>query len=393
MKPWAILYERSYTSNETEIVWAYGITGDEFPSVALNLVLALQELGLQLYGSGVATVEFPSSKPFHTEQLFIVNLSDVFLFLISDLRALVHLMPHISLPSLLEDQLKAVLIAHGSNIFASQNTKAKTREEEVEVVSMFRYVLSLLKRSDTHLMVDEQTFSLSPLTLPELLMFHLFLREHFNKFSLASDYWAIMAPVDGSQVDYQHHYLRDNVFLTTSLLSALTLYCDFVFGMFPSRVSFGSQEIQDITFIVSGRRFLALNNARKVVADPEFRESWLKLGSVKEVLQEDFVQFLKSQVSVLVEDRLPSDFASLTQMVQRLIQGGESIDIIRGVGPKTTEILAKQGISSLSELALLSDQQLKTLAKAEPSVLSVRKMKKWQGEANRLLRTRRSFHL
>src|SRR3972149_478925 len=80
---WAIFIEQEI------IKWTYGIpdTNQEFLDTTVRFLSSLQQIGRELYEQGVTSIQFerPVNKEIATNEIFIINLSDQFFFVISDI--------------------------------------------------------------------------------------------------------------------------------------------------------------------------------------------------------------------------------------------------------------------------------------------------------------------
>ena len=86
IRHWALFIE-----GPDEIKWSFGMPDNdenlEFQSTTVRFIQSLQAIGKELYsGEGVASIKLanPSKSPLMANEIFIVNLSDQFFFIISD---------------------------------------------------------------------------------------------------------------------------------------------------------------------------------------------------------------------------------------------------------------------------------------------------------------------
>ncbi|MHA2364060.1 MAG: hypothetical protein ACXAC7_08875 [Candidatus Hodarchaeales archaeon] len=396
MNPWAILFE------EDEIIWSFGVNEADFPAHAKNLVLALQEFGQNLWGQGVTTVEFSyglqkqEPSDFFTgpipDQLFVVNLSDYFLLLISDVTAVVSIMPFINLHPDMDDLLRSVLIGQGVNIFANLMLRAEVKKEELEIERLFRKILRLSGRKDSKQLVIKGNFTLSPLTIPELLLFHAFLRDHFHTLSVAKnlEHWALMAHNTGSEIKLIYNISADKSVLLSGLLSAFIKYTQFAFGIIPTRMVFGSIDLQDIRIFASPNYFIAMNNAEKVLIDAKFKKSFsfLHIEDRNEVTP-FIVPFLQFESSRLIQKRLMTDYPALIVLYERLRHESDVLTNIRGIGPKIEKLLFQAGIKNISVFVKLDLKKLQAIIDENPNErkLTLKKLLNWQNQGRRILKS------
>lgn len=396
MTPWAILFEQK------EIIWSFAVDEENFPERARNLIMGIQDFGQTLYGEGVTMVEFePVAQKISSlnnlgvpppDQLFVVNLSDYFLLLISDLPSLTAIMPYIDLHQDMNDLLRSVLVAQGTNIYANLMLKAKNNKEEAEIDHLFRKIIFMTGRKDANKLIINGSCSLSPLVITELLLFHTFLREHFHTLSVARnlEQWAIMSHKNGTELKYYYNISVDRAILLSGLLSAFINYTQYVFDIVPTRMIFGSTELQDIRIFASNEYFLAVNNPEQLLIDNKFQKTFDRLyPEDKNEIIPRLIPFLQLETGKLIQKRLTTDFPTLLQLYKSLRQDKEILTNIRGIGSINQSKLQKSGVLNISQLVKLDLKELKVISSqtGNSKDLKFSKLLKWQEAGRRILKS------
>src|SRR3990172_6093648 len=200
---WAIFIEQEI------IKWTYGIpdTNQEFLDTTVRFLSSLQQIGRELYEQGVASIQFerPVNKEIATNEIFIINLSDQFFFVISDISITARLLAKETIPYDIQQILCAVLVGQGAILYSYLKEGESTLDYSTD--ETYRSVLTSINVPyDLDSLVSDGRCSLSPLKLEELLLFHYLLRNKLETKFTAKDRtkkmpsWALMVDRDGLDV-------------------------------------------------------------------------------------------------------------------------------------------------------------------------------------------------
>ena len=80
LENWALFVEG------TEVKWTFGNPSSEFIEIVSNFLMGLGNLGKELFGEGIASIQFdlPKHSGMKSSEIFIVSLEDQFFLIISD---------------------------------------------------------------------------------------------------------------------------------------------------------------------------------------------------------------------------------------------------------------------------------------------------------------------
>ena len=124
IRNWALFIE-----GPDDIRWSFGMPNDtnkdnlEFQLTTVRFIQSLQAIGKELYSGehGVASIKLanPSKSPLMANEIFIVNLSDQFFFIISDLAVTSRLIAVKGIPFDIEQIIRAVLVGQAAILYAT----------------------------------------------------------------------------------------------------------------------------------------------------------------------------------------------------------------------------------------------------------------------------------
>jgi hypothetical protein len=273
MKHWALFIEID------QIKWSFGIQeNEEFKNTTVGFIQSLQAIGRELYEQGVASIKLDASQPdlFSTKEIFIVNLSDQFFFIISDLQVTSKLIfETTTIPFEVEQIINAVLIGQAAIIYSF--LKENEYNANYSTDDIFRDLLTSMKLSyDLDFLVANGRCSLSPLNFQELLLFHYLLRNYFESSLRTSslekrDSWAIMVNKDGTDIPLSYLSPKDPLLLG-NFLGAVYSYTQALFGVKPSALVFGGSDLIFLQYFGGKNYFLCASNPETIFNDETFLE-------------------------------------------------------------------------------------------------------------------------
>ena len=151
---------------------------NEFQKTTVNFIQSLQAIGRELYSEGVASIklENPTRSNLAVNEIFIVNLSDQFFFIISDLEVTTKLIDLTEeIPFEVEQVICAVLVGQAAILYSTLIIDQEKFKFEIDDV--YKNILRQIevdKNHDLNDLVDRGRCSLSPLKMTELLLFHYY---------------------------------------------------------------------------------------------------------------------------------------------------------------------------------------------------------------------------
>jgi hypothetical protein len=374
---------------------------NEFEKTTVNFIQSLQAIGRELYSEGVASIklENPTKSFLAVNEIFIVNLSDQFFFIISDLQVTTKLIDLLEdIPFEVEQVICAVLVGQAAILYSTLVIDQDKFGFNIDDIykSILRQI-EIDKFHDLNDLVDRGRCSLSPLKMTELLLFHYllrnFLEQHFLKMN--SNAWAIMVDKNGTDIPLSYLPPKDP-YLLGNFLGVIYSYVQGLFGVRPSAIVFGGTELIFLQFFSSGNNyFLAASNPKLLVRTQMFIDLLGKIpeNKVQEVLisiKNFIIELTLLDLSQVLER---TDFASLTKMLienKKITITGYTLLDLPGIGKKTQKILNKYNIFTLKDLNEFdfkgnehNDELL--------SIFNAKKIIKWKEEAIKLLSKNNGF--
>ncbi|MFW9928239.1 MAG: hypothetical protein ACFFD1_02495 [Candidatus Thorarchaeota archaeon] len=306
MQHWAIFIEID------EVKWSFGIKGNqEFLDTSVRFIQSLQAIGRELYEQGVASIKLATTQGefLSTKEVFIINLSDQFFFIISDLFITSKLIAETTtIPYDIEQIICAVLVGQAAIIYSY--LKQNEFDSGYDTDGIFRSLLAKMKLPyDLDSLVADGRCSLSPLNFQELLLFHYFLRNYFelqllNTTSNKKDSWAIMVDKDGTDIPLSYLTPKDPLLLG-NFLGAIYSYVQALFGVKPQALVFGGHELIFLQYFGGKKYFLAASNPKVIFSDKMFTKLLTSIPSEKlEDITSAINEFIIQSSSIVFEENL-----------------------------------------------------------------------------------------
>ena len=295
---WAIF------AKETEIMWHFGDLTPDFMENTVNFLNGLDNMGKELFGSGVAsiTLDQKSNKAVTASEIFVVSLASTFFFIASDPLVTMRLIYHQDLPDILEDQMRSVLIGQATNLYANLYTESSGNGKKVD--DLFWTVLHEIGyNKDVKNVVEGGRCSFSEFPLVEMLLFHFQLRKLFSEKLPESDAWAIIADESGPI-----HLKYGNMTNATSLagyLAVLYMFCKELFDSSPKSLVFGGDTLFPLEVVKGEEVFLSLTRWDTLFKDEKFLKELNKLDDdILSQLSLSLSEFLAEKLSITVKEEL-----------------------------------------------------------------------------------------
>lgn len=412
LRNWALFIEGD------QVKWTFGLSGDlssppeegqdegtneqitddqEFQLTTVRFIQSLQAIGRELYDNGVASIKLahPSRSTLMANEVFIVNLSDQFFFIISDLTVTARLIQNQETPFEVEQIINAVLVGQASILYS---TLILVQDEGgYDTDQIFRELLVTLevdKRHDLQDLVHNGRCALSPLRMDELLLFHYLLREYFesriHQVSITSKAWALMVDSSGTDIPLSWMPPKDP-YLLGNFLGAIYSYVQALFGTKPAAIVFGGADLIYLQFFGGTKYFLAASNPQTLAKDPDFVRMIMQVPSEKFKDIEDAVhEFILSQVVQLVKQKLTDEpLGSLLTFYQEVNRGRfvvheKQLKDVRGIGPHARDQLALADVHSLEDLVVTDNASILAQLPNDTHV-TPKRLNRWREEANQLL--------
>lgn len=408
IRHWALFIEGD------RISWSFGIPdsdpeGLEFQQTTLGFIQSLQAIGRELYkGEGVASIKLanPTSRStLMANEIFIVNLSDQFYFIISDLAVTARLIAIKGLPDDIEMLIRAVLVGQASILYSTLMMDEK--KEGFVTDEIFKEIILALEVTKRGIaieeLVDTGRVSLSSLTMTELLLFHYLLRDYLESnrlnVSLSGQAWAIMVDSSGTDIPLTWQSPKDP-YLLGNFLGAIYSYVQALFGTKPSAIVFGGgHELILLQFFGGKNYFLAASNPQALIRDSGFIQKLKQVPNNKfqdiEIVIKEFIikQTLDRLADVLINKKY-TNLIALFQNIDSTYFKWRELNLldISGLGKQGKQFLESQGIDSLE---LFQQRDCDLLAQNLPtnSRISLKSLKKWQNDAKKLLEKTGGFEI
>lgn len=387
-----------------EVKWTYGITieGDptseqiEFQNTTVNFIQTLQAIGRELYSEGVASIKLDKTAESHSSlltvnEIFIINLSDQFFFIISDLDVTSRLIRTKKIPFDIEQIIIAVLVGQAAILYATLITNQEAYNYDTDKI--FRNILTILeidKRHDLEDLVDRGRCSLSPLDVTELLLFHYMLRNYLEtNATITINPWAIMVDKSGTDIPLSWLPPKDP-YLLGNFLGAIYSYVHGLFGVRPSSITFGGHELTILQFYGGSNYFLAASNPKNLFLDPKFisrleqipKSKFIDIvPSIKLFVITILLQYISDLFSITDYDNLIKIIHSpIYNPTNKIIENNFKLIDIPGIGNKTVLQLNDLDIHSIKDLIEYPTNKFSSLSKnkAKKLLYVINNIKKWK---------------
>ena len=314
VRNWALFIEID------QVKWSFGIdeSSQEFLDTTVRFIQSLQAIGRELYEQGVASIklERPAQDLLNTHEIFIINLSDQFFFIISDLPVSVRLIHEDIIPYELMQIICAVLVGQAAILYSYLKEEETKRSYSTDdIFSSILRTIGIKHNLDD--LVSDGRCSLSSLNFQELLLFHYLLRNHFeNEFIIQettkrSSSWAIMVDKDGLDIPIAYLSPKDPLILG-NFLGAIYSYVQALFGVKPAVLVFGGYELIYLSFFGGKNYFLAVSNPIALFQDTMFNELCKSIPQTKWIdLVPAIKEYLVKQISAKFEHDIRKDVENL----------------------------------------------------------------------------------
>ncbi len=259
---WALFVEG------TTIKWTFGNPGVEFQDVVSNFLMGLGNLGKELFGEGIASINFDLKKHsgHKASEIFIVSLQDQFFLIISDPAVTLMLINSKGgIPDDIKQTMTAVLVGQASILYANSVTDADD-DARVSIESHFQDII--LDINEKYLEGDLITSIVGPfgsnfsiLSFEECLLLHYYLRKHAERTMKQNKDagWALIANLDGWNIPFSYNLKNEGIW--AGFFAAIVGFIHSLFDSKPKYISFGSTEIKKLRFVYGKKFFLAIDTS------------------------------------------------------------------------------------------------------------------------------------
>ena len=313
---WALFVEG------TEVKWTYGNPSVEFLEIVSNFLMGLGNLGKELFGEGIASIQFdlPKFEGVQQSEIFIVSLKDQFFLIISDPAVTLLLInAEGGIPDEIKVIMKAVLVGQASILYANAVTDA---EDEVKESIDRHFQNILLDINDKYLegdiintIVGIYGSNFSILSFEECLMLHYYLRKHAERTQVAKPAgWAMIANLEGWEVPLAYNLTKEGIW--AGFFSAIIGFIHSLFESKPRSITFGSTAIHKLRFIYGDKYyFMAIDTSfvsdlllQKRFQSELFNTSYAILkdmsSGIKSLIIEEILQYNEDKLNDLSVETL-----------------------------------------------------------------------------------------
>ena len=313
---WALFVEG------TEVKWTYGNPSVEFLEIVSNFLMGLGNLGKELFGEGIASIQFdlPKFEGIQQSEIFIVSLKDQFFLIISDPAVTLLLInAEGGIPDEIKVIMKAVLVGQASILYANAVTDA---EDEVKESIDRHFQNILLDINDKYLegdiintIVGIYGSNFSILSFEECLMLHYYLRKHAERTQVAKPAgWAMIANLEGWEVPLAYNLTKEGIW--AGFFSAIIGFIHSLFDSKPRSITFGSTAIHKLRFIYGDKYyFMAIDTSfvsdlllQKRFQSELFNTSYAILkdmsSGIKSLIIEEILQYNEDKLNDLSVETL-----------------------------------------------------------------------------------------
>ncbi|MHA2225685.1 MAG: hypothetical protein ACXAC8_10805 [Candidatus Hodarchaeales archaeon] len=257
---WALFIER------TEVKWTFGNINLEFQNIVSNFVIGLGNLGEELFGEGIASINFDLRKfsGFKASEIFIVTLQDQFILLISDPSTTLLLIDSQGgIPDDIKEMMTAVLVGQASILYANMISEVDQDRKNL-VEKLFQDIIldindSYLKEEILQTIVGRSGSNFSILTFEECLLLHYYLRKYAVPASeyLTPSGWCLISHTGGGEVPFSFNI--DDDLVISGYFSAIIGFIHSLFDSKPKSIAFGSTQIRRVRFVYGKQYFMAID--------------------------------------------------------------------------------------------------------------------------------------
>ena len=306
---WALFVEG------TQIKWSFGHPSSEFQEVVSNFLMGLGNLGKELFGEGIASINFDLRKHsgMKASEVFIVSLQDQFFLIISDPAVTLMLITaQEGIPEHIKDIMTAVLVGQASILYANSVSDADPetkRKIEKDFQDIILDINPNYQDETLNAIVGEYGSNFSVLTFEECLLLHYYLRKQAERASYtAPSGWAMIANLEGWEVPLSYNLTKEGIW--AGFFAAIVGFIHSLFESKPKYISFGSTEIQKLRFIYGEKYFMAIDTS--FVSDLLLKKDFQKelFGTSYQILK-DMASGIKD---LIIEEILQYNEDKLTQL-------------------------------------------------------------------------------
>ncbi|MHA2245670.1 MAG: hypothetical protein ACXADY_11955 [Candidatus Hodarchaeales archaeon] len=306
---WALFVEG------TQIKWSFGNPSSEFQETVSNFLMGLGNLGKELFGEGIASINFDLRKHsgMKASEVFIVSLQDQFFLIISDPAVTLMLITvQGGIPEDIKEIMTAVLVGQASVLYANSISEANS-ETKTKIEMDFQGIIMDINPDyqDETLNAIVGTFgsNFSILSFEECLLLHYYLRKHAERSTYASSAgWAMIANLEGWEIPLSYNLTKEGIW--AGFFAAIVGFIYSLFESKPKYISFGSTEIQKLRFIYGEKYFMAIDTS--FVSDLLLKKDFQKeLFSTSYKILRDMSSGIKD---LIVEEILQYNEEKLTQL-------------------------------------------------------------------------------
>ncbi|MHA1168961.1 MAG: hypothetical protein ACTSP4_01995 [Candidatus Hodarchaeales archaeon] len=262
-----------------ECQWSHGNLSEQFIETSISFLSGLDTMGQELFGEGVATIKLdPKNSSSHVSEIFIVSLMGSFFFIISNPLECVKLIESSDnqndnqIPQDLRDKIRAMLVGQAAVLYANMYSFAENKAECHEIERLFLGVLhkiGIVENLESY--IDNGRCSFSQLDMSQLIYFHYYLRQEFEKehFKVKSirDTWALVSNHFGTRITLNYN-VKDNITVLAGYLSAIHAFITELFYSEPQTLIFGGAEKLTSLMMFNGQEnYMAVANPLEVFND------------------------------------------------------------------------------------------------------------------------------
>ncbi|MFX0015818.1 MAG: hypothetical protein ACFFB2_15015 [Promethearchaeota archaeon] len=322
---WALFVEG------TDIRWSFGNPSIEFQEVVSNFLMGLGNLGKELFGEGIASINFDLRKHsgMKTSEIFIVSLQDQFFLIISDPAVTLMLISaQEGIPEHIKDIMTAVLVGQASILYANSITDANA-ETKRKIEKDFQDIILDINPDYTYdtlnSIVGEYGSNFSILTFEECLLLHYYLRKQAERASYtAPTSWAMIANLEGWEVPLSYNLTKEGIW--AGFFAAIVGFIHSLFDSKPKYISFGSTEIHKLRFIYGQKYFMAIDTS--FVSDLLLKHDFQRelfgtsykilrdmSSGIKDLIIEEILQYNEEKLTQLSVETLLDTYVGTEQTI------------------------------------------------------------------------------
>lgn len=321
---WALFVEG------TNIKWSFGNPSFEFQEVVSNFLMGLGNLGKELFGEGIASINFDLRKHsgMKTSEIFIVSLQDQFFLIISDpATTLLLIKVHGGIPEDIKDIMTAVLVGQASILYANSVTDADDETKSMIERHFQNIILDINEKYANDDMINsivgEYGSNFSILTFEECLLLHYYLRKQAERATYTSPAgWAMIANLEGFEVPLAYNLTKEGIW--AGFFAAIVGFIQSLFDSKPKYISFGTTKIQKLRFIYGQKYFMAIDTSfvsdlllKKKFQKDLFSTSYKILrdmsSGIKDLIIEEILQYNEDKLSQLSVETLLDTYVGIDE--------------------------------------------------------------------------------